>query len=128
MLSDVMLAIKSKFQDPEKQLKEMANAYFEFAFAQNAYYQLMFGLGIPNCQKAKEIAEIGKFSCTIMSALQQLIVPENAEKTKLKFHTFWSILHGLTSINMVNITATPDTLQQQVLQDAVAGFIKNVNH
>ena len=50
------------------------------------------------------------------------------EKVRLKFHTFWSILHGLTAINMINMTATPSEMQQLVLQDAVQGFIKNINN
>lgn len=128
MLGNLMLNTKNQANTAEEQLKLMAKAYFEFAFSQRAYYELMYGLGIPSCQKAKEVKQIGNFSCTIISVLKELIAPENEQKTHIKFHTFWSILHGLTAINMVNATATPNEMQQLVLLDAVQGFIKNINN
>lgn len=112
---------------PEAQLHAIASAYLQFAFAHRAYYQLMFGLGIPSCQKAKEITQIAHFGTILKLTLNQLIVPKNEERTQLKFHTLWSILHGLVSINMVDLAATPSQMQQLVMQDAVAGFIKNIN-
>ena len=88
---------------------------------------MMFGLGMPNCERANQINEIGKFSSIMVNTIQNLINEEELnEKIILKFHTFWSILHGLSSINMVNIAATPNEMQQRVLLDAVQGFIKNI--
>lgn len=129
MLSEVMLYTKSKSTGPVLQLTAMAKAYFHFAFEQREYYQMMFGLGMPSCERVNQINEIGKFSSILIDTIQTLrnteIIEEN---TILKFHTFWSILHGLSSINMVNITATPTEMQQRVLLDAVKGFIQNINN
>lgn len=128
-LSDVMVATKSKSQHPAEQLTTMASAYFNFAFEQREYYQMMFGLGMPSCERTRQIIEIGNFSAIIISTIQNLSnTAVIEEKTILKFHTFWSIVHGLSSINMVNMTATPNEMQESVLQDAVQGFIKNINH
>lgn len=129
MLSEVMLNTKAQYIEPISQLTNMAIAYFEFAFAQREYYQMMFGLGMPSCERVNQINEIAKFGSILIYTIQKLksteIVDEN---TILKFHTFWSILHGLSSINMVNITATPTEMQQRVLLDAVEGFIQNINN
>lgn len=129
MLSEEMLHTKAQYIEPTPQLTNMAIAYFEFAFAQREYYQMMFGLGMPSCERVNQINEIGKFSSILIDTIQTLrnteIVDENII---LKFHTFWSILHGLSSINMVNITATPTEMQQRVLLDAVKGFIQNINN
>lgn len=128
MLADEVALAQKSTNGAEQQLHAMASAYINFAYGHRAYYQLMFGLGIPSCQKAKEIAEIGRFGCTLKSVLNQLIVPENEDRAMLKFHTLWSILHGLISINMVGLAATPNQMQQHVMRDAVAGFIKNINY
>lgn len=127
MLAIAMQSTKEKYTHPEEQLTQMALSYFEFAFSNAAYYRMMFGLGIPNCQKAKEITEIGKFSCNLIEVISSLMEEADEQRKFLKFHTLWSILHGLTSINMVNLTAAPDEMQQQILLDAIQGFIKNIN-
>jgi AcrR family transcriptional regulator len=129
MLSEVMLVTKTQYAASTQQLTHMAIAYFEFAFAQREYYQMMFGLGMPSCERVHQITEIAKFSSILIETIQELsndLVVN--EVTKLKFHTFWSILHGLSSINMVNMTATPNEMQQRVLLDAVQGFIQNINN
>ena len=129
MLAAVMSEAKTKSPNPAEQLNEMAIAYFKFAFDQREYYQMMFGLGMPSCERANQIAEIGNFSLILIGSIQQLSqAVEVNEQIMLKFHTFWSILHGLSSINMVNMTATPNEMQQRVLQDAVQGFIQNINN
>lgn len=129
LLSQVAQTAKDQFSTPEQQLTAIADAYFEFALAKREYYQMMFGLGMPSCERVKQISEIGNFSSIIIHTIQTLShQTEVEERTMLKFHTFWSILHGLTAINMVNSTATPSNIQQLVLQDAVQGFIKNINN
>ncbi|RZL50520.1 MAG: TetR/AcrR family transcriptional regulator [Pedobacter sp.] len=129
MLSIEMIDAKKKSELPADQLNEMANAYFQFAFIQREYYQMMFGLGMPGCERASQISEIGNFSKILINTIQQLSTAAVVdETTMLKFHTFWSILHGLSSINMVSMIATPNEMQQKVLQDAVQGFIKNINN
>ncbi len=115
-------------QTPQDQLVKMAVNYYDFAFKNAAYYKMMFGLGIPSCQKAKEIEEIAKFSNIVIIELRKVMNASEDQRVILKFHTFWSILHGLTSINMVNLTAAPSELQQHILLDAVQGFINNINH
>lgn len=113
---------------PGQQLADVAQHYFEFAFAQRDYYQMMFGLGMPGCERARQIPEIGRFGTIITGIMKNIHPPLNDdEKIRQKFHTFWSILHGLTAINMVNMTATPDEMQHLVLKDAIQGFIRNIH-
>lgn len=129
MLNQQISAAKAQASTPEQQLTAMAITYFEFAFAKREYYQMMFGLGMPSCERVKQITEIGDFAALVISSIQDIHPPINdEEKVRLKFHTFWSILHGLTAINMMHMTATPTEMQQLVLQDAVQGFIKNLNN
>ncbi|RZJ79118.1 MAG: TetR/AcrR family transcriptional regulator [Flavobacterium sp.] len=127
LLSETVLAAKGKLLQPEEQLNEMAIAYFKFAFEQREYYQMMFGLGMPSCERVNQITEIGNFSKILIDTIKNLgKFSDTNELILLKFHTLWSILHGLSSINMVSMTATPNEMQQRVLQDAIKGFIKNI--
>lgn len=129
MLNEAIANAKCDVQQPEQQLSEMAVAYFDFAFSKSEYYQMMFGLGMPSCEHAEEIPEIGQFAKLVIDTIQQIHPPlRSMYQVKLKFHTFWSILHGLMAINMMNMTATPREMQLLVMQDAVQGFIKNINN
>lgn len=127
MLAMAMQTKLEQYTEPEQQLTQMALTYYEFAFSNAAYYKMMFGLGIPSCQKANEIAEIGNFGAIVIKVITSLMAQSDEHRKFLKFHTLWSILHGLTSINMVNHTAAPDEMQHQILLDAIQGFIKNIN-
>ena len=128
-LTEEIRAAKDQSKTPEEQLTAMAITYYQFAFDKREYYQMMFGLGMPSCERVKQIAEIATFGSLVIDTIRSIHPPLNDEqKVRLKFHTFWSILHGLTAINMMNMTTTPDAMQQLVLQDAVQGFIKNITN
>lgn len=128
-LSEAISLAKSEFSDPEQQLTAIAYSYFDFALGSREYYQMMFGLGMPGCERVNQIPAIASFSKILISTIKAIAHADLSDtELKLKFHTFWSILHGLTAINMVNSAATPDHMQKMVLQDAVQGFIKNINN
>jgi AcrR family transcriptional regulator len=128
LLNQDLQNAKEQAQNPADQLEAMAHAYWNFAFRNKEYYQLMYGLGMPTCETVRQVPELGRFSEILQAPIQALISSSRQPETNplLKFHTFWSMLHGLVSINMVDRTACPDELHQMVLQDAIRGFIKNM--
>jgi AcrR family transcriptional regulator len=128
LLNQDLQTAKEKAQTPANQLEAIAHAYWDFAFNNKEYYQLMYGLGMPTCETVRQVPELAKFSQMLQIPIQALInnSPQPEMSPLLKFHTFWSMLHGLVSINMVNRTACPHELHQLVLQDAIRGFIKNM--
>lgn len=119
---------KSKSDDPGKQLSAIADSYWNFAFRNKEYYQLMFGLGIACCETDKCLPEKSVFRDLVMEPIA-LILHRN-KKTNvnacLKYHTFWSVLHGLISIKMMSNSDVSDELNKMVLDDAIAGFIVNL--
>jgi AcrR family transcriptional regulator len=117
---------KEEHENPNQQLMAMAQAYWNFAFSNQEYYQLMFGLGIPACDTVKKVAEMKLFSDVIIPVLQKAVAMSSHPETShmLKFHTYWSILHGLVSIQMIGKDNSSDPIQQMVLEDAIGGFIK----
>jgi len=129
LLARKMEEAKRTSSDPGEQLKAMADAYWNFAFINKEYYQLMFGLGIACCETDKCLPETTNFRALVMEPILALL-SENKNKEIngcLKYHTFWSVMHGLISIKMTANTAeVADELNKMVLDDAIDGFIKNL--
>ena len=122
-------AARNTSPDPAEQLKAIANAYWNFAFKNKEYYQLMWGLSIPCCEMDKCIPERSVFKDLIMEPMTAIIEKGENKNVQacIKYHTFWSILHGLISIKMVAPPGDTEELNKLVLDDAIAGFIKNLS-
>ncbi len=144
LLVEALMAAKAGKDQPADQIRAMGNAYWSFAFANKEYYQLMFGLGIPSCDTADKIPALGHFSEAITSSIIAMVTPGKTPTFNpwLKYQSFWSMLHGLVSINMVapdRVTVThgqdeqshkPATghkeLPRQVLDDVMCSFIRGI--
>jgi AcrR family transcriptional regulator len=94
-------------QSPSEEIFAMGHAYWSFAFLNREYYQLMFGLGIPTCEAARRIPEMNDFNAAVMGSIKALIPAGKSPAVDpfLKFQSFWSMMHGLVSINMLNKAA-----------------------
>jgi AcrR family transcriptional regulator len=122
---------------PAEQLRVMGRAYWNFAFANKEYYQLMFGLGIPTCDTASKIPAMGELNAVITNSIVGMVMPgkKPAFDPWLKYQSFWSMLHGLVSINMVSPSRAEQpgqgherhaALPQQVLEDVMCSFIRGI--
>jgi AcrR family transcriptional regulator len=115
--------------DPEMQIRSIGNAYLNFAFHHKEYYRLMFGLGIPSCEAVKEIPELGTFRQIVKEPINQLIKQNNKKQLEVmvKFKSFWSSLHGLISIDIMDITGK-NSMNKKVLEDFYESFIAGIKH
>jgi AcrR family transcriptional regulator len=129
MLSKKVQQAKDRSADPEEQLKAIADAYWNFAFKNKEYYQLMFGLGMPGCEIEKCFPERAGFRSLVMEPITAIIAKgKNPDANPcLKYYTFWSILHGLISIKSMRNPNASEEVNKLVMDDAIAGFIKNLN-
>lgn len=127
-LGEALQQVKDQHQEPAVQLEAMAHAYWDFAFDHQEYYQLMFGLGIPACEKVNQIIEMKNMTGIMISTIQETIAtsPNKEADVFLKYHTYLSILHGLVSIQMMRKDGKPSEENRRILQDAVSGFIKSL--
>ena len=127
-LNEELLKAKRVTDLPEQQLVGMADAYWNFAFSNKEYYQLMYGLGMPTCETVKQIAELNSFTELVMDSIRSLIASSNNTATDafLKLHTYWSMLHGLISINMMGKENNRDEMNMMVLKDFITGFIASI--
>jgi len=128
LLVKKMQGARSKHTDPAEQLKSMADAYWNFAFKNKEYYQVMFGLGIPCSEEENCLPEKAEFRNLITETIEAIAAMHNRKTINscLKSHTFWSVMHGLISIKMMKTSDVSDDLNKMMLDDAVEGFIKNL--
>lgn len=127
LLSRKVLLAKEKAGDPVSEIKAIADAYWNFALKNKEYYQLMYGVGMPCCESSKCEGTDG-FGHTVRTSIAAAISKGAATDTSvcLKYHTLWSILHGLVSIKIMNNSPDAGELNKLVLDDAIDGFVKNL--
>jgi len=137
LLVETLAAAKAGQSNPADEIRAMGRAYWDFAFANKEYYQLMFGLGIPTCETASKIPAMQDFNKVIIDSIVAM-VPEGKSlpfDPFLKYQSFWSMLHGLVSINMSSLTNMAGNdpehgrhpkLPQQVLEDVLCSFIRGI--
>jgi len=125
-LAKEMEEARNKHENPGKQLEAMWMAYWNFAFKKKELYQLMFGVQMNCCQlqKTKEAEAPAKL---VTDAIRQLMNGKNLSEDEVcrRYYTFWSVVHGLVSINLVNRGAS-DEMNKQVLKDAIDGIIRAI--
>lgn len=128
MLGKKLKEAKAKQEAPVDQLKMMAGAFWDFAARHKEYYQLMSGQGMMGCEIGKCIPGNLDFRNMISEPLSELIRKGKNKHADvcLKYFTFWSILHGLISMKNMRGSGVSDEINKLVMEDAVAGFIKNL--
>jgi AcrR family transcriptional regulator len=127
LLAKDMKEARDKHRLPAKQLEAMWLAYWNFAFAEKELYQLMFGVDVNCCELAKIMPEAEVPTDMIWDAIEELMLPHKPTEDEVctMYYTFWSVIHGLISINMVR-KGRSDEINRQVLMAAISGIIKSI--
>ena len=126
LLSKALLTAKSKHRLPATQLEAMWMAYWDFAFAEKELYQLMFGVEMSCCIFEKQFPEIQNPADLLWDVTKELMGGEPSEdEICRRYYTFWSVVHGLISINIVRKGAS-DEINMQILKDAITGIINTI--
>ena len=128
ILNEELIQAQQCYTQPQQQIEAMAFAYWEFAFNNTAYYQVMYGLGMPSCETVNQIAELSTFTNLLMVPIKDLIAESKdpGMDAFLKLHTLWSMLHGLISINIMNSHQNNEELNKKVLKDFINSFISAI--
>lgn len=119
---------KRKHETPEDQLTAIVDAYWNFAFKNKEYYQLMFGLGMQCSGKGLMKEEFSSFQdmlydCTFEIISKKGSNPDNACHSS---HALFSAVHGLISIMMMRNDDIPSTMNKTTLDETVSAFIKSL--
>ena len=117
---------KAKFEKPEEQLEAMWMAYWNFAFTDTEMYQVMFGIQMSCCTQRCSAQE-GPYKL-FTSVIAEIMKNSNPaeEVIKQKYFTFFSVIHGLIAINIINKSDILETINNQILKDAIGGIIKSI--
>ena len=126
-LAKLMEEAKSKFTDPAEQLEAMWLAYWNFAFAEKELYQVMYGVEMNCCAMQNSCPDIQGPSTMLWDKIAEIIPEEKRTEDYIdkKYYTFWSIVHGLISINMTR-QLTSDEMNKEVLKDAISSIITSM--
>lgn len=74
--------------------------------------------------------EAEQVSAMLGDVIESLFIkkPVSENDICMKYYTYWSIIHGLISINLVRPNGrTTDELNQQILKDAIKGITLSIN-
>ena len=127
-LSKQLQEAKDKHTSPAKQLEEMWLTYWNFAFANKELYQGMFGITTScACKMVNELPEAELPWDIITGSIGKLMNIEDMDSDVIctKYYTFWSVVHGLVSINLLD-RGDSDAINRQVLRDAITGIIRSI--
>jgi AcrR family transcriptional regulator len=118
-----------KFTDPTKQLEAMWLAYWNFAFEEKELYQVMYGVEMNCCVMENACPDMKGPATMLWDKIEEIVPLEKRteEYVDTKYYTFWSVVHGLISINMTRKSRSDD-INKQVLQDAIAGIISSIKN
>ncbi|MCC9065707.1 MULTISPECIES: TetR/AcrR family transcriptional regulator [Flavobacterium] len=117
---------KDRFEKPEEQLEAMWMAYWDFAFTDTEMYQVMFGVQMNCCQQQCSAQERPyKLFTSVIAEIMKNSNPTD-EVIKQKYFTFFSVIHGLIAINIINKSEIMETINNQILKDAIGGIIKSI--
>ena len=117
------------YTDPSEQLEAMWLAYWNFAFANKELYQVMYGVEMNCCVFENVCPDIQGPANMLWDKISEIIPEEKRTEDFIctKYYTFWSVVHGLISINMTRQTRqASDEINKQVLKDAIGGIINSM--
>jgi AcrR family transcriptional regulator len=120
---------KAKHRLPAKQLEAMWIAYWNFAFDNKELYQGMFGLQTScACELVNKLPEAEMPYTLFSEVIGTLMNIEDTDSDEIctKYYTFWSVIHGLISINLLS-RGSSDEINRLVLSNAITGIINTIN-
>ncbi|PUZ25621.1 TetR family transcriptional regulator [Chitinophaga parva] len=134
LLSAKVKAAREAHHTLEDQLEAMWLAYWDFAFDQPAYYKLMYGVEMGCCEATlSDCPSFEMASKQVMAVIEEMIAHSKHpdQDADRRFYTFWAILHGLISLNLVQKKVENSCLSEEfnrtILNDAIKGIIRSIN-
>jgi AcrR family transcriptional regulator len=127
LLFNKLKEAKAQHDKPADQLEAMWMAYWNFAFAEKEYYQVMYGVEMNCCAYQQKFEEAVATADIFWDTIAELTKHKHPTEDDLCtwYYTYWSIVHGLVSINIVNIGAREE-IAKVVLINAITGITNSI--
>lgn len=116
--------VKAKIADPDELLEAMWMAFWSFAFKNREMYQVMFGVEMECCMLKVPEAEL-QYNMFLEAIANVMKSSPGEKEVKQKYFTFFSVVHGLISINIVG-DGLDSGMNTQILKDAIGGIIRSI--
>ncbi len=115
--------------NPTAQLEAMWMAYWNFAFAEKELYQVMYGVEANCCVMGNACDDVKAPSNMLWNKIEEIVPLDKRTDDYIdtKYYTFWSVVHGLISINLTR-QQTSEDINKQVLKDAIGGIINSITN
>jgi len=130
ILTKHIIDAREKYEKNEDKMEAMWIAYWNFAFTHKEFYRLMYGVDMVRCSNSSCIPETDNLYEILAEVIGALFrkKPISEDIICLKYNTYWSVIHGLVSINLIHLNwRTTDALNQQILKDAIKGITLSIN-
>ncbi|PUZ20686.1 WHG domain-containing protein [Chitinophaga costaii] len=104
----------------------MVYAYWEYALANKAHYQLMFSVGMNTCDAFQKVSQLCETGQLIESTIEGVVArSSHPADTVIKFQVFGSLLHGIAAASIMDHLFAPYGKNgDQVFADIVQHFIR----
>jgi len=129
ILAKDLTEARDKHAEAAKQLEAMWVAYWNFAFANKELYQGMFGLQTNCCcELVNNLPESDLPYDLVSEVIGRIMHIDDLESDEIctQYYTFWSVVHGLISINLLS-RGSSDEINRLVLNNAITGIIRTIN-
>jgi len=130
MLTKDIRDARDRCEEARDKMEAMWIAYWNFAFAYPEFYRLMYGVDMVSCAENSAINEAENLFAMFGDVIESLFEkkPVSEDSVCMKYYTYWSIIHGLISINLARLNGRTTTeINQQILKDAIKGITLSVN-
>lgn len=125
LLCEKLCQALDRHEEPAAQMEAMWMAYWDFAFAEKEYYQVMYGVETNCCSVKKEYPEVRLPGELFEAVTRRLMKDRNPTSDEVCrwYYTYWSVVHGLVSINIVQKGAT-DQMNNDILKTTITGITR----
>jgi AcrR family transcriptional regulator len=123
ILSKTVKEARDQHTDPAEQMED-------FGYEHQAYYQLMYGVSVDCCQQEKMIPEAEETLNLLNETLGKLMAQSKHREQEdhcRRFYTFWSVVHGLISLNIVRKSSSLSLeTNRSILFEAIHAIIADI--
>lgn len=125
LLAKDLAEVKKGHTAPTEQLEAMWMAYWDFAHKNKEMYQLMYGVQMTCCAQSTPESD-GPYDL-ISAVIAELMGKDDPDDDVIvqKYFTFFSVIHGLISLNMIG-DGLNAKMNKQILKDAIVGITRTL--
>lgn len=120
-LAEMMIEVCTSTSDFEERMLKMCDAYWQFALDNRELYQLMHGLagvplrGAPMTQAIQMTSKIAEGVIMDWAQSAKIVIENPLGATEI----FWSILHGLVSLHLIDRVEGGEQRSRDLMHQAI---------